>query len=431
MSSDTAGQTLLLVCRSGYQEPLAEEVRAAAARQGRRGWAAEAGSGWVAVRGLPPGPLPAPLRAPLIFERQRLPMARWFPLVDTAATSEPLAAWLAERLAAGLARPDATWCLHAYAPETSVPGSLEAGARRLGMALLRALGERWPALGQRRRTPEAVAAAGSGWVAQACVVAGGVWAAAGALGSLSDRFPGGVHRMRPDPQAPSRSYLKIEEALELMGTPPLPRERVVDLGAAPGGWSYAFLKRGCRVLAVDNGPLKIRGLEELPGQLTHLREDGLTFRPDAEWVPVDWLAADMLIAPGAALGLIRRWLAGGWLRRFIVNIKLPQRHPLVALAPIQEHLRGVPGCRFRLRHLYHDRREVTLMGTAEPQPGAPRRPVHRRPHRTEPHRAPHPTARGSAPPGRPGPGAPARRAPTTRGPEPRGAPRNVRRRRGR
>jgi 23S rRNA (cytidine2498-2'-O)-methyltransferase len=421
LTSEPAGQALVLVCRSGYQEPLADEVRAATQRR-QPGWPTASGAGWVAVRGLPPGPLPGALRAPLIFERQRLAMARWFPMAEQGLPVAPLAAWLGERLAAGATPPDAPWCLHAYAPETSVPGSQEASARRLGTALLRALGEHGPELGRRRRTPEAVAAAGIGWVAQVCVVAGGVWAAAGPLDSLSDGYPGGVHRMRPDPLAPSRSYLKVEEALELMGTPPLPRERVVDLGAAPGGWSYAFLKRGCRVLAVDNGPLKIGGLDDLPGQLTHLREDGLAFRPGAEWLPVDWLAADMLIAPGQALGLLRRWLAEGWMRRFIVNVKLPQRHPLVALEPIREHLRGVPGCSFRLRHLYHDRREVTLMGTAEPKASASQRPGQRRAQRPK-----------SSPP----PGAPAPRrgsgsdSPATRGREGRGAPRDVRRRRGR
>jgi hypothetical protein len=70
----------------------------------------------------------------------------------------------------------------------------------------------------------------------------------------------------------------------------------------------------------------------------------------------------MLIAPGACLGLLRKWVAGGWARRFIVNIKLPQKHPLRALAPLREFLAEIPGLNWRMRQLYHDRREVTLMG---------------------------------------------------------------------
>ena len=41
-----------------------------------------------------------------------------------------------------------------------------------------------------------------------------------------------------------------------MGLEPMPGERVCDLGAAPGGWSYSAAKRGASVVAVDNGPLK-------------------------------------------------------------------------------------------------------------------------------------------------------------------------------
>lgn len=63
-------------------------------------------------------------------------------------------------------------------------------------------------------------------------------------------------RMRLDPLAPSRSYLKIEEAFRVLGRAPEKNDLVIDLGAAPGGWSYSALKRGARVTAVDNGPLK-------------------------------------------------------------------------------------------------------------------------------------------------------------------------------
>jgi 23S rRNA C2498 (ribose-2'-O)-methylase RlmM len=196
-------------------------------------------------------------------------------------------------------------------------------------------------------------------VLQVCRVAGGVWTSFAPLDELSDPWPGGVHRMPEDPAAPSRSVLKLEEALDVMGVQPQAGERVVDLGAAPGGWSWACVKRGCSVTAVDNGPLSLTSLGEWGGELTHRREDGLRFRPER---PVDWLLSDMLIAPGQALGLLRKWHAAGWARRYIVNFKLPQREAAAALAPICDALDALPGLRYRLRQLYHDRREVTLMG---------------------------------------------------------------------
>jgi 23S rRNA C2498 (ribose-2'-O)-methylase RlmM len=60
--------------------------------------------------------------------------------------------------------------------------------------------------------------------------------------------------------------------------------------------------------------------------------------------------------------LLKRWLDEGALRRFVVNVKLPQEHPDPALEPLEACLRGVRGLRFRIRQLYHDRREVTVMG---------------------------------------------------------------------
>jgi 23S rRNA C2498 (ribose-2'-O)-methylase RlmM len=105
----------------------------------------------------------------------------------------------------------------------------------------------------------------------------------------------------------------------------------------------------------------------------------MRFRPhNYARAPVDWLLSDMLIAPGQALGLLRRWLDGGWARRLVVNIKLPQQYPLAALTPICAYLREVPGLRFQMRQLYHDRREVTVMGEVEMGQGAQHRKSTRR-----------------------------------------------------
>jgi 23S rRNA (cytidine2498-2'-O)-methyltransferase len=167
--------------------------------------------------------------------------------------------------------------------------------------------------------------------------------------------------------------MKIEEALALFGESPRAGQRVVDLGAAPGGWSYAFLRRGCRVTAVDRAALKLGSPDRWGGTLEHRREDGLRYRPAAA---VDWLLSDMLVPPGVTLGLLRKWIGQGWTRRFIVNVKLPQKEPYAALRPLEQFLEREPGVEATLRQLHHDRREVTAWGrvrSAAPQPAA-RRP---------------------------------------------------------
>ena len=77
---------------------------------------------------------------------------------------------------------------------------------------------------------------------------------------------------------------------------------------------------------------------------------------------MDWLVCDMLVAPGPAMGLLRRWLQEGWMGNFIVNIKLPQRDALAALEPVRKMLDVMAAPRYQMRQLYHDRREVTVMG---------------------------------------------------------------------
>ena len=295
---------------------------------------------------------------PLMFERQRLPDAHWISRGSQREMTEAMCALMG----APLIEAALPWTLHAYTPDPQAGGALSSRASRLGDSLREQLERSEGKLKGWFQSDLREARKDQARVVQLCLLEGGAWVSLAPVSQLSHFAPGGVHRMTRDPQAPSRSYLKIEEALERAGFHPGLRERVVDLGAAPGGWSYAFLRRGCRVVAVDNGPMKIPGLDQLPGELEHVRGDGLNWRPRREWTPVDWLVADMLISPGQCLGLLRQWLGQGWASRFVVNIKLPQKQPLSALHPLKKFLADAPLNWYQLRQLYHDRREITLMG---------------------------------------------------------------------
>jgi 23S rRNA (cytidine2498-2'-O)-methyltransferase len=100
--------------------------------------------------------------------------------------------------------------------------------------------------------------------------------------------------MADDSLAPSRSYLKVEEAYIVLGREPVAGETVVDLGAAPGGWSYSAAKRGARVIAVDNGPLKGGALDH--PLIEHRREDAFHFQPPTGEV-IGWLFCDLVEEP--------------------------------------------------------------------------------------------------------------------------------------
>ncbi len=175
----------------------------------------------------------------------------------------------------------------------------------------------------------------------------------------------GQRRMADDDLAPSRSYLKVEEAYVVLGDEPQPGETVCDLGAAPGGWSFSAAKRGAQVFAVDNGPLKGGALEH--PRIVHRREDAFRFAPAAAGVDAfDWLFCDMVEDPHQVLRrIVEPWLVRRWCRRFVVNLKFGRVDPMALLrelrapgAPLAVHAPGAV-----IRHLYHDREEFTVAGT--------------------------------------------------------------------
>jgi 23S rRNA (cytidine2498-2'-O)-methyltransferase len=177
-----------------------------------------------------------------------------------------------------------------------------------------------------------------------------------------DAFANGQCRMADDPRAPSRSYLKVEEAYGVLGAEPRPGETVVDLGAAPGGWTYSAARRGARVLAIDNGPLKGGALGN--PMVEHRCVDAFGFRPDEGGV-FDWLLCDLLEEPHHVLRQIAGpWIGRRWCRRFIVNLKFGRVDPVGLARELKAPgsvLAGATGV--RIRHLFHDREEFTVVGT--------------------------------------------------------------------
>jgi 23S rRNA (cytidine2498-2'-O)-methyltransferase len=185
--------------------------------------------------------------------------------------------------------------------------------------------------------------------------------------ATSAPWPMGIPRLKLPAGAPSRSALKIEEAwLTLMSA--AERERwlapgmsAVDLGAAPGGWSFQLARRSIRVTAVDNGPLAASVLES--GLVEHVRADGFRFRPKKN---VDWVVCDMVEQPKRVATLIAQWLAEGAARAALFNLKLPMKKRWQETQLCLDLLReALPSRRsgwiVRAKQLYHDREEITVV----------------------------------------------------------------------
>jgi 23S rRNA (cytidine2498-2'-O)-methyltransferase len=167
----------------------------------------------------------------------------------------------------------------------------------------------------------------------------------------------GQKRMKDDPAAPSRSYLKVEEAFSILGRYPSKGEHVADLGAAPGGWSWAAAKRGAQVFAIDNGPLK-RGAQGHP-LICHIRTDAFNWQPQ---MPVDWLFCDMVERPSLVLNRIRTWFSKKWCRFAVVNFKFGYADPVELLNKLHSSQGLEPFTKKLIcRQLFHDRDEFTVI----------------------------------------------------------------------
>lgn len=195
------------------------------------------------------------------------------------------------------------------------------------------------------------------------------WAGTSLPGNSSG-WPMGIPRLKMPHDAPSRSTLKLAEALLEMLTEQeraqlRPGRRAVDLGASPGGWTYQLIQRGIKVTAVDNGPMDGALMES--GLVEHLRADGFTFRPRHA---VDWLVCDMVDKPARVVDLVARWFERGDCRAAIFNLKLPMKRRYDAVESarqvLQARLAKLGGTwRIRMRQLFHDREEISCLITRE------------------------------------------------------------------
>lgn len=179
----------------------------------------------------------------------------------------------------------------------------------------------------------------------------------------------GIIRQSMPAEAPSRSTLKLAEAIEVFmdrsEQTRLLRQgmQAVDLGAAPGGWTWQLVKRGIRVTAVDNGPMK--GILAKHPLVNHLRQDGFKYVPRKA---VDWLVCDMIEKPAKVAALVGSWFVAGYCKHAIFNLKLPMKQRLTAVDNALSEIRNrldEEGINFRMvaKQLYHDREEITVFLT--------------------------------------------------------------------
>ena len=148
---------------------------------------------------------------------------------------------------------------------------------------------------------------------------------------------------------PSRAYLKFWEACTRWGAWPAPGETCRDLGASPGGWTWAAAQLGATVTAIDKAPLDPR-VAAMPG-VSERRESAFALAPEM----VDWLLSDVIAYPERLLALVQRWIAAAAARRIVCTIKFQGETDHAAA----EAFAAIPGA--SVMHLFHNKHELTFL----------------------------------------------------------------------
>jgi 23S rRNA (cytidine2498-2'-O)-methyltransferase len=173
------------------------------------------------------------------------------------------------------------------------------------------------------------------------------------------------------PEAVSRAWLKMEEALRWSQLPIPPGARVAEIGSAPGGASQALLARGMIVTGIDPAEMAPAVLNH--PHFTHIRRRSIQVQR-REFRKTRWLTADMNVAPKYTLDAVESIVTHPManIRGMLLTLKLPEWSLAQRVPEYLERIRRWGFNIVRARQLQYNRREICV--------AAMQKPFRRKPH---------------------------------------------------
>lgn len=203
------------------------------------------------------------------------------------------------------------------------------------------------------------------------------------LGDDSDAFFVGWHLQRPDrpkavggvalrplnPEAPSRAYSKTWELLGLGELSVSAGQRVVELGAAPGGGTVAWLEQRAAVTAIDPAdmaPVVAEVAARVGAQYRHLRVSAGDVAASELQRNPDFLYSDMNLAPAVVLRYLERLcaLVGAPKRALLINFKVNDQKVEERLPALLQRVQALAerlDCDMRAAQLPSHRKEIGVV----------------------------------------------------------------------
>ncbi len=151
---------------------------------------------------------------------------------------------------------------------------------------------------------------------------------------------------------PSRAYLKLWEVFSRMQMCPKPKEKCLDLGASPGGWTWVLTQAGARVVAIDRSPLR----EDLmASSLVQFKNENAFSVNLQDYPDASWLFCDVICYPEKLYEFFVTKVLPSSIQNAVCTIKFQGSEHYGVITKFAE----IPGG--SLVHLTHNKHELTFV----------------------------------------------------------------------
>jgi len=172
-------------------------------------------------------------------------------------------------------------------------------------------------------------------------------------------FVGGIPDFSLPDEAPSRAWLKTEEAIRLTQAEFKPNEIILEFGSAPGGSVYNLLERGLKVYGVDTGAMAAVCLKH--PNYTHFQATMQNFEKEKIKGKVKWITLDINQKPSYTLRELRKIipLFEKDLKGLFLTFKLTDPNSIKRLDANLNELKTYK-LEVMATQLYHNRNEIFI-----------------------------------------------------------------------
>lgn len=153
---------------------------------------------------------------------------------------------------------------------------------------------------------------------------------------------------------PSRAYLKLWELFTIHNIKPLPKEVCVELGAAPGGWTWVLKNMNCEIYSFDRAPLDDKIAKHT--LIHHQIKDAFCVKPQDIPKKVDWFFSDLICDPNKLYSYLEQfWDFANSEVKFVCTLKFKGETDFAILNKFKQIKKS------KVLHLYHNKHEVTFI----------------------------------------------------------------------